>query len=299
MVADDDRVSRLEDWGQRTAEAAGHPLELGAPCDAALRETLAQAMADRIMQALDGDDLGEALRLPPLAGSPAPEAAILSGGVSEYAAGAEKRDFGDLGPMLAQAVIDRLHARGLELLPHAGGIRATVVGASQYSVQVSGSTVFLDPVEALPLRNLSVIRPLADWSAEEPDPAEVAESVTAALIRNDLADGDKPVALALAWQGTASFARIDAFARGLVQGLQPILDRGHPLVFASDGDVGGLLGMHCREKDLTAAPVVSIDGVHLAEFDFVDIGAVLRATGAVPVVVKSLVFPSEPKGHAA
>jgi ethanolamine utilization protein EutA len=37
---------------------------------------------------------------------------------------------------------------------------------------------------------------------------------------------------------------------------------------------------------------VSIDGIALKEFDFIDIGSLLPASGAVPVVIKSLVFPS-------
>jgi ethanolamine utilization protein EutA len=38
--------------------------------------------------------------------------------------------------------------------------------------------------------------------------------------------------------------------------------------------------------------IVSIDGIALKEFDYVDIGALLEASGAVPVVIKSLVFPA-------
>jgi ethanolamine utilization protein EutA len=37
---------------------------------------------------------------------------------------------------------------------------------------------------------------------------------------------------------------------------------------------------------------VSIDGIVLKEFDYIDIGAMLEASGAVPVVIKSLVFPT-------
>jgi ethanolamine utilization protein EutA len=37
--------------------------------------------------------------------------------------------------------------------------------------------------------------------------------------------------------------------------------------------------------------VISIDGIDLREFDYVDIGEILPASGAVPVVIKSLVFP--------
>ena len=39
-------------------------------------------------------------------------------------------------------------------------------------------------------------------------------------------------------------------------------------------------------------PVISIDGLELKAFDFIDIGAMLESSGAVPVVIKSLIFPA-------
>jgi ethanolamine utilization protein EutA len=59
----------------------------------------------------------------------------------------------------------------------------------------------------------------------------------------------------------------------------------------SDGDVGGLIGIHAHEETGLDSPIVSIDGILLKEFDFIDIGELLEASGAVPVVIKSLVFP--------
>jgi ethanolamine utilization protein EutA len=56
--------------------------------------------------------------------------------------------------------------------------------------------------------------------------------------------------------------------------------------------VGGLIGIHAHEELRLEAPIVSIDGIQLKEFDFIDIGALLEASGAVPVVIKSLVFPT-------
>ena len=38
--------------------------------------------------------------------------------------------------------------------------------------------------------------------------------------------------------------------------------------------------------------IVSIDGLELKEFDYIDIGAMLDSSGAVPVVIKSLIFPA-------
>jgi ethanolamine utilization protein EutA len=63
-------------------------------------------------------------------------------------------------------------------------------------------------------------------------------------------------------------------------------------VLAGDGDVGGLLGIHFREELKLTNPVISIDGLELKQFDFIDIGEMLESSGAVPVVIKSLIFPA-------
>ena len=70
------------------------------------------------------------------------------------------------------------------------------------------------------------------------------------------------------------------------------LAKGHPLILVGDGDIGGLVGIHALEEAKLPNPIVSIDGIVLKEFDFIDIGALLETSGAVPVVIKSLVFPT-------
>jgi ethanolamine utilization protein EutA len=93
------------------------------------------------------------------------------------------------------------------------------------------------------------------------------------------------------WDGSATWQRLDHFCQGVAAGLKAILDQGHPLVLVGDSDVGGLVGIHAHEETKLSNAIVSIDGVNLKEFDFIDIGAMLPASGAVPVVIKSLVFP--------
>ena len=63
-------------------------------------------------------------------------------------------------------------------------------------------------------------------------------------------------------------------------------------MLVGDGDIGGLVGIHAQEEARLDNPIVSIDGVNLKEFDFIDIGAMLETSGATPVVIKSLVFPT-------
>ena len=112
------------------------------------------------------------------------------------------------------------------------------------------------------------------------------------LRRLDLAEGDTPVAVFVPWSGSATFQRLDAFCKGAVDGLAPVLAQGHPIVLAGDGDVGGLMGIHLREEMKVDNGIVSIDGLELKDFDYIDIGEMLPSSGAVPVVIKSLIFPT-------
>jgi ethanolamine utilization protein EutA len=60
----------------------------------------------------------------------------------------------------------------------------------------------------------------------------------------------------------------------------------------NDGDIGGIVGLHFREELQLEVPIISIDGIALSDFDYIDIGALIPSSGAVPVVIKSLIFPT-------
>lgn len=283
-------VSRIEPAGARFASDAGISLQLGAvPAEGALA-AVADLMAARLFEAVGGSAISDATRalhrLTPLPAGPRPDLLSFSGGVAEYIYGREQRRFGDLGPLLADAVMQRMRRWGPVLRFGTEGIRATVVGASQNTVQVSGTTIFVDPPEVLPLVGLAVIAPDLPLEEELIDPQAIATVIRSALLRLDPA---APVALFYRWAGSATHARLQAFAQGIGQGLRAQCDAGQPLVLIGDGDVGGLVGLQCRPL---AKQLVSIDGVALRDFDFCDIGAPLDASGALPVVIKSLVFQS-------
>jgi ethanolamine utilization protein EutA len=157
---------------------------------------------------------------------------------------------------------------------------------------VSGSTIFVSPHSALPLRNVPVIAPGLLLDGETVDADAIAASIRTVLRHLDLGEADTPVAIFVPWQGSATFHRLDAFCRGVAEGLRDVLARGHPIVLAGDGDVGGLIGIHFREEMKLKNPVVSIDGLELKQFDYIDIGELLESSGAVPVVIKSLIFPT-------
>ena len=290
------RVTRVEEAARRMASELDASIAIGEPAEERVLDAMAQLMADRLFDAMRSKAVSPAtasvLRLDPLGNDRAPDAVMFSGGVSEYLYGHEQQAFGDLGPRLAAAIRDRVATWGPRVERSEQGIRATVVGASQYTIQVSGSTIFVRPLTILPLRNLPVITPDIDFGEEALDVAAIARAVRQALKRLDLTSTEIGVAVCYRWRGSATFARLDALARGVVEGLDSILQRGLPLVLVGDGDVGGLVGIHICEDLGLANPIVSIDGITLKEFDFIDIGAMLELSGAVPVVIKSLVFPS-------
>ena len=290
------RVARIEEAGRRFAAEVGLVLQIGGKPDANRLNTMIERMADHLFEIISktalGADAAGLLRLAPLRNGRKPDVVSFSGGVSEYVYGREDRAFGDLGPAFARAILARIKSWGPRIEPSAEGIRATVIGASQYTIQVSGSTILVAPQSVLPLRNVPVVTPNLPLDAETLAVERISESVGAALRRLDLDDGERAVALCYRWKGSATYARLDAFCRGIVAGFANGLGRGLPLILVGDGDVGGLIGIHCREETGLSNPIVSIDGIVLKEFDFIDIGALLETSGAVPVVIKSLVFPA-------
>ena len=140
-----------------------------------------------------------------------------SGGVAEYLYGGNIKTFGDLGLLLAKEVRARIDRSGMQSVRPEARIRATVIGASQYTTQVSGSTIYVSPLEALPLRNVPVIAPDLALDEETIDSAGIAAAVRAVLQRLELAEADMAVALFVPWRGSATFHRLDAFCRGVVR----------------------------------------------------------------------------------
>ena len=297
------RVARIEEAGRRFGSEAGVGLALGDQPDSAVIDNIVERMADRLFDAMTSRSPSLAtsalMRLDALKNTRPPDVLIFSGGVSEYVYARQHQEFGDLGPRLATAILTRAAAWGPRIEMPDQGIRATVVGASQYTIQVSGSTIFVTPMSVLPLRNVPVITPDLPLAGEVLDADAIAEAVRRSLRRLDLHEGEQAVALCYRWRGSATFGRLETLVRGLADGLSRILERGLPMILVGDGDVGGLVGIHACEEAGLSNPIVSIDGISLNEFDFVDIGAMLELSGAVPVVIKSLVFPGSPAlGHA-
>jgi ethanolamine utilization protein EutA len=288
----DGRVNRLEEAGRRLAAAADVSLRsLGQTVTENDLDKFADHMAELIMRVVLGQPrkpLEELWITPPLPGfGPFPRV-VFSGGVAEYIYGRETRDFGDLGPRLAAAVRRRAEAAGVELLEPREGIRATCIGASQYTVQLSGDTIFLSDPSHLPLRSIPVA---AVTGILKPEADQVAAAIRRAIHRLDLddGDGDRRFALGLRWRHGADYASLRELCAGVVEAV-PGAKEGRHLLLVVDADVAGLVGSLLQGEFRVPGSIVCIDQVQLREFDYIDIGRRLPAQDVVPVVVKSLLF---------
>lgn len=288
-------LTRLEPAGQKFAAECGISLKVGMPVSEAELEAITEKMTECLMEALlhTLSDFTKSLhRLAPLTAAQPPPVITFSGGVAEYIYGRSVENHGDLGPRLARKIIKKVKAWGPEILSTANGIRATVIGASQYTVQISGSTIFISDLDMLPLRNIPTISPKISLESHHLDASCIAGEIDESLSRFSQADEPQMFALCYKWSESATFQRIDAFCRGVILAFEAQISRGDPLILIGDNDIGGLIGLHFVEELNVKTQIVSIDGVILKEFDFVDIGAMLEGSGSVPVVIKSLVFPS-------
>lgn len=280
-----DEIVRLEKGGRRFLNDLGENLNFGAKLSEDLRTRLATRMARALLDALMGKQPWNDFYVSAALGElPAVEGILFSGGVSEYIYSREAKSFGDLGPYLGRAIRAETEKRGFNILEAGEGIRATVIGASQYTVQLSGETIFVPKSMNLPVRNLRVFVVQADWQGA------VAERVEKAVIRV-LGDRDaevrgSPFALAFSTPPFVGYGAVQDMTKGIDQAFTKLATDDRPVALVFGQNVGQVVGGMLSAK----WNMPCIDEVSLSELDFIDVGAVVEGEGFVPVVIKSLAF---------
>ena len=201
------RIIRIEESGGMVAEAIGINLKIGDSPSREEKQQVAKALAEALFEVVERKPLSpltqRLLITPPLAFEGKIDTVLFSGGVSEYIYGYEKAGHGDLGDILAQELKGQVSSPsfGIPMEEPAQRIRATVVGASQYTIQVSGSTIFISQDGLLPLHNLPVVAPrITDLTREG-----VKFAIRESFRHLDMPEAEYPVALALHWSQDPSY----------------------------------------------------------------------------------------------
>ena len=287
------QFTRVDDSAVAVAKELGLDTSPASLADPANRQRVAARLAGIAADYILGeprDKLGASFLLTEdLPRAVMPTVLTFSGGVSEYLFEHEARDYGDIARLLAADLKAELTRRGsLPMVDPGQRIRATVIGASQFTVQVSGKTIFLPDPTVLPVHNIPVVQANLDLTGDI-DVDDTAAAIRGAMDKMDL-DPAARIAIAFTWAGDPEFSRLEAAGRAIIKALGAGAASDALLLLMIDGDIGKTLGRILHyELDLTRK-LVSIDGVQLKELDYVDVGELMNPPGVVPVVIKSLLF---------
>ncbi len=279
-------IVRLEKSARPFLQDLGVQLSFGKEMSENLRSRLASQMAHVLFDALTGKNSSwpGLYVTAPLAELPPIDGVLFSGGVSEYIYGREKIAFGDLGPYLGNEIRQCAQDRSFHILPAGAGIRATVIGASQYTVQLSGETNFVPKGTTLPIRNLRVFVVYVDWDSPVAERAEKA--VKTALEARDTEVCGSPFVLAFSSPPFVGYASAQELAKGIAHALTAVGSEDRPKALIFEQNIGRVIGGIISSD----WQIPCVDEIHVSELDFIDIGEVVDGQSYVPVVVKSLAF---------
>ena len=247
----------------------------GAKVGDTVKQEQVEALADTLVQALEmaaglrepgqlldhfrTEEAG-VLWTPPLG----PVVLSFSGGVADCIGQTyPPLEFGDMGPVLGQAIRKSRLCRGDYVLGEET-IRATVIGAGCHSAQLSGSTVFHQNVP-LPMKNVPVVN--------ISDPSSIAR---------ELSKQEGKAVIAMPGLAAPSYREVAAMAEAIVA------QTGEEILLCLEQDMAKALGQALALRLPQTARLLCIDRVKVSEGSYLDIGT--PVAHAFPVVVKTLVL---------
>lgn len=287
-------VTKIESAAAICSRHRGLGLRCGVRAEESSLAGLAGALAESLLEVAAGGPLSPlASELMITASFPERgpiDIVFFSGGVSEYFYRETSEGYGDIGARLADAIRDRSGAAlpGTKIELSKERIRATVIGASQFTVQLSGNTIYVANPDLLPLRNLRVVGVNLDRVALYA--SAIREAIEESFARVGVEASEESVALALHWPHGPAYAYLQALCEGVAEALSRDVRKGRPVVVVLDADVSRLVGENLSRTLDRYRDIVCIDGVQLQDFDYIDISREHEHTHTVSVVIKSLVF---------
>jgi ethanolamine utilization protein EutA len=296
LIAFDDEqiITRIEDAGRMMMKELGHKVELGKKISEKMKKDFAAYMAKILFEVIEkGPTSPMAKQLmvtPPFinyGGLKRIQHILFSGGVSEHVYGRDRNAYGDVGPELGEEMRRRLEKLPKDMLREPlEGIRATVIGAGEYTIQASGNTSYVSNERVLPVHGLKVIR------AAIRDDESVSDALRQSLKKFDLPCFTAGLALSLAVDGVPDYQSVRRIAEGVAEVLKEADDAKCPLYLTLDLDIAKSLGGILKDELKVSRDIIAVDGIEVGDLDYVDIGECLGITEVIPVTVKSLMFPT-------
>ena len=146
-----DKITRVEDPGRTMMKEIGHKVELGQTISEKMKEDFGAYMAKILFEIIETGPKAPMARslmvTPPFVnykGFKQVQHIVFSGGVSEHVYDRDPKAYGDIGPVLGRNMREYLKKLPKDVLREPiEGIRATVIGAGEYTIQASGNTSYV------------------------------------------------------------------------------------------------------------------------------------------------------------
>ena len=194
--------------------------------------------------------------------------------------------YGDIGLLLGKYLRKSLIFSEKEVLESAETIRATVVGAGSHTAEISGSTIAYRE-QILPIKNIPILK-LAQED-ETLTVTELGQRIQEKLNWHRIEETPQ-IALAIRGMNNPTFADIQRYGQGIVEGLASLVAEQIPIIVMVDEDMAKALG-HALSAHLPKDyPFICLDSVKVENGDYVDIGLPVAEGAVLPVIVKTLVF---------
>ena len=166
-------------------------------------------------------------------------------------------------------------------------MRATVIGAGNYSMNISGSTIEYTE-DTFPLKNIPVVK----IALEQPeDIADLDEKLHRAMqIYQESRGEGRQIAIAMKGLKCPSFTQIQEIAEKLTEQYDRECEPDNVLIIVLEEDIGKALGQALHHRIKNRRKIICIDGIYCESGDFVDLGEPIVSGKVIPVIVKTLIF---------
>ena len=297
IAFENDKITRIEPAGQLVMQECGILKGMGDIITQEEKVTICKKLADTLYETLKGSNLStfaqklmmtETLPIESFEGNPV---VSFSGGVAEYIYQQTEKDYNDLGKELGFQIRKMIEKNTFTQIETPEKIRATVIGASGHTLNVSGSTTFISENARkgmLPIKNLPIVQPQIEREKLSID--YVAFEVKKALQRVDIIEGNTPFVLSFNDPVRTVYEKLTIFSKGIVEALPNSIKDKKPIIMIFSTDIGNSVGSVMKRETGIENEILSLDEIDVKEGEFIDVGMPLFENRVFPVVVKSLIF---------
>jgi len=291
----DGAVQYIAPSAQSIADEVGVRLSVGSRTEIADLSKITDAMSGILAQAVGLEaitPLAEKVRTRTSskdAFSTVADRICFSGGVADCIKNSQKDvfAFGDIGILLGESIRKNPAFLKAKTIDASQTIRATVVGAGTYTMNLSGSTIYYSqgifPIKNVPVYKLQTEVESACFNGDS-EPLEkglawfMAQSSSAQII------------LAVKGPHNPTFEVLEKAAGCLVKCADSVYSPDASLIIIAEEDIAKALGIALKTASNGRRRIASIDSVSVEDGDYLDIGSPLMDGLVVPVIVKTLLF---------